>query len=78
MSGERTLVTVVVADDPRMLALWDSDANAGVDACAAAARSSRRRWWRCLAADDCWCAAPAAITRSRQRLTGARAAGRRW
>lgn len=48
-----------------MLVLWDVDANAGVETSAVAARSSRRRWWRCPVADDHrWCAAPAAITAS--------------
>jgi hypothetical protein len=55
----------VVADDPRMLTLWDADSNGGIDPGAVGARSSHRKWWRCPVAEDHrWAAPPAAIARS--------------
>ncbi|WP_199424601.1 Helicase associated domain protein [Actinotalea solisilvae] len=54
-----------MADDERMLALWDAKANGELDPTGAGARSSHRKAWRCPVADDHrWVAPPAAIARS--------------
>jgi hypothetical protein len=58
----------VVADDPRLLALWDAEANSGVDPATLGAGSSRRRFWRCQEADDHrWQAGPSSISKSLEK-----------
>ncbi|MBV9048682.1 MAG: zinc-ribbon domain-containing protein [Solirubrobacterales bacterium] len=37
-----------------LLAIWDEDLNAGLDAASVAVHSSQRVWWRCLACDRRW------------------------
>ena len=55
----------VVADDPRMLALWDPAANPDADPTSIGKRSSRKRNWRCPAGDDHrWAAPPSSISRA--------------
>lgn len=57
--------TGTVADDPRMLALWDRDANGGVDPGRVGQRSSHKKWWRCHAGPDhTWQAPPSSIFRA--------------
>src|SRR5690349_17488113 len=49
----------VVADTPGLMALWDTEANVGVDPATLGARSSRGRFWRCPVAEDhAWQAGP--------------------
>ena len=58
----------VVADDPRMLALWDAAANTGADPALLGSGSSRRRFWRCpVAPDHRWEAGPHSIARSLEK-----------
>ena len=58
----------VIADDPRLMALWDTEANAGVDPARLGARSSRRRFWRCpVAHDHRWQAGPSSVSKSLEK-----------
>lgn len=57
-----------VADAPRMVALWDAEANGDIEAKDVGSRSSHRRFWKCAVAEDHrWQAAPAAISRSLEK-----------
>jgi hypothetical protein len=54
-----------IADHPAMLALWDAEANAGLDPARLAARSSQPKRWRCgVAEDHRWSASPVSIANS--------------